>query len=218
VDGEIPLKRMTIVPDAAGESVAWRTDGEIDTSDSYALCRCGRSTSKPFCDGSHERADFNGTETASRAPYLDQAGEQVGPRLVLTDAPALCAFARFCDRAGQIWNLVERDDPNSADLTRREAADCPSGRLVAWEREGLGVVEPDLAPAIGVVADPQQGVAGPLWIQGGVELVGADGAPYERRNRVTVCRCGASRNKPFCDGSHAAIGFTDDGNPNPQQV
>ena len=211
VDGQIPLSRMTIVPDASGDSVEWRNDGQIETPSTYALCRCGRSATKPLCDGSHESGRFDGTETASRAPYLDQAGEQVGPQLVLTDAPALCAFARFCDRAGQIWNLVERDDPSSADLTRREAADCPSGRLVVWDRESRAVVEPNLEPAIGVVADPQQRVAGPLWVQGGIELIGADGLAYERRNRVTLCRCGASQNKPFCDGSHAAIGFADEG-------
>jgi CDGSH-type Zn-finger protein len=57
--------------------------------------------------------------------------------------------------------------------------------------------------------DPVQGVAGPLCVRGGIPVVGADGEPYEVRNRVTLCRCGASRNKPFCDGSHAAVGFTD---------
>jgi CDGSH-type Zn-finger protein len=42
-----------------------------------------------------------------------------------------------------------------------------------------------------------------------VQVIGADGFAYEVRNRVTLCRCGASRNKPFCDGSHASIGFSD---------
>jgi CDGSH-type Zn-finger protein len=40
-----------------------------------------------------------------------------------------------------------------------------------------------------------------------VRVVAADGTPYEVRNRVTLCRCGNSRNKPFCDGSHEDVGF-----------
>ncbi|WP_422015638.1 CDGSH iron-sulfur domain-containing protein [Roseateles sp.] len=57
--------------------------------------------------------------------------------------------------------------------------------------------------------DTAKGVSGPLWVRGGVEVVGADGGAYEVRNRVAPCRCGASANKPFCDGAHVASGFTD---------
>jgi CDGSH-type Zn-finger protein len=60
------------------------------------------------------------------------------------------------------------------------------------------------------VEDPAEGVSGPLWLRGGIPVFAADGFAYEVRNRVTLCRCGASKNKPFCDGSHAAIKFTDD--------
>jgi CDGSH-type Zn-finger protein len=52
--------------------------------------------------------------------------------------------------------------------------------------------------------------AGPLWLRGGVQVIGADGFHYELRNRVTLCRCGASQNKPFCDGTHASIKFQDE--------
>jgi CDGSH-type Zn-finger protein len=40
-----------------------------------------------------------------------------------------------------------------------------------------------------------------------VSLIAADGFAYETRNRVTLCRCGQSQNKPFCDGAHASIKF-----------
>ena len=52
--------------------------------------------------------------------------------------------------------------------------------------------------------DPSRG---PIWLRGGISLTSADGYQYEVRNRMTVCRCGASRNKPFCDGSHASIKY-----------
>ena len=209
VEGSVPIARQTIVADDAGNSVGWRQGEQLETRAEHALCRCGQSANKPFCDDSHLRVGFDGTETASRDPYLTQATEQDGPTLILTDAEPLCAFARFCDVAGQVWNLVEQGGPEAARLTAQEAGLCPSGRLVAWDRETKKALEPDLDPSIGIVEDPAEGVAGPIWVRGGIPISGADGQTYEVRNRVTLCRCGASANKPFCDGSHASIGFTD---------
>lgn len=187
--------------------MTWEKGPEFEVGESYDLCRCGQSANKPFCDESHKRVGFDGTEVASREPYLSQAQEQDGPDLTLTDAPALCAFARFCDADGQVWNLVETPGRSSAVL--RETSNCPSGRLVSWNLAERKALEPELDPSIGVVEDPQQGVSGPYWVRGGITVTSADGTDYEVRNRVTLCRCGASRNKPFCDGSHAATGFTD---------
>jgi CDGSH-type Zn-finger protein len=209
VEGTVPIASQTIVTDDAGNSVEWRQGPALETEARYALCRCGQSANKPFCDASHLRVGFDGTETASREPYRAQATEQVGPTLMLTDAQPLCAFARFCDVAGQVWNLVDEEGPEAARLTAQEAGLCPSGRLVAWSRETKQALEPELEPSIGIVEDPAEGVAGPLWVRGGIPISGADGQAYEVRNRVTLCRCGASSNKPFCDASHVSIGFTD---------
>ena len=60
-----------------------------------------------------------------------------------------------------------------------------------------------------MVEDPALECSGPLWVRGGITVESKDGSSYERRNRVTLCRCGASSNKPFCDGSHASIKFDD---------
>jgi len=58
-----------------------------------------------------------------------------------------------------------------------------------------------------VVDDPTPHGGGPLGLRGGIPVIAADGFAYEVRNRVTLCRCGQSKNKPFCDGTHAAIKF-----------
>jgi hypothetical protein len=79
--------------------------------------------------------------------------------------------------------------------------------LVAWDKSRGAAIEPELAPSIGLVEDPAEGCSGPLWLRGGIAVVSADGEEYEVRNRMTLCRCGGSRNKPFCDGTHAAIKF-----------
>ncbi len=210
VSGGVPLAKQTIVSDAEGNSEDWKQGAPLKTEDSYALCRCGHSKNKPFCDGSHAKARFDGTETASREPYREQAQVMEGPAMALTDAQALCAFARFCDPNGQVWGqVVHTDDPRIRALFVRQVNNCPSGRLVAWDRSTGKPVEHALPVSIGIVEDPVEEVSGPLWLRGGIPLVSADGFAYEVRNRVTVCRCGASKNKPFCDGSHAAIKFRD---------
>lgn len=207
VDGAVPLATQTITSNDDGDSLDWREGDEIATDTPYRLCRCGGSGSKPFCDGSHVTNGFDGTETASRAPYDELATQRRGPRLVLSDAPSLCAGARFCDPAGSVWRLALRRDDDAVALARHEATHCPSGRLVVRDADTDEVLEPVLPPSIGLVVDPAAGVAGPLWVRGGVRVIAADGEPYEVRNRMTLCRCGASQNKPFCDGSHRAIGF-----------
>jgi len=163
VSGGIPLTRQTIGTDSAGESEKWSEGETFPTKESYALCRCGRSSTKPFCD-----------------PH------------------------------GKVWNQVTgTQDPQVRANFIRQVGNCPSGRLVAWERASGAAIEPDLQKSIGVIEDPAERVSGPLWLRGGIPVIAADGFAYEVRNRVTLCRCGASANKPFCDGSHVKVGFRD---------
>lgn len=210
VSGDLPLAEATIGANAEGESIRWEEGRKFLHAASYALCRCGHSGKKPFCDGTHVKIGFDGTETASREPYAEQAKLIEGPVMSLSDVESLCAFARFCDPNGQVWRLVkETGEPKAKRDFVRQTNDCPSGRLVAWENATGKPVEHRLAPSIGVVEDPAEKCSGPLFVRGGVQIKSADGFLYEVRNRVTLCRCGASNNKPFCDGSHAAIKFAD---------
>lgn len=210
VTGGVPLVRAEIVPNEAGESESWRETERIEAPDPYILCRCGHSKRKPFCDGSHVLEDFDGTETAEHDLYFQTASQVRGPGLALLDVRKLCAEARFCDRAGGLWNLIEHcDDPTVAQLVEEEAANCPSGRYVVCEPDGTPH-EPSLDPSIALVEDPQLGVSGPLWVRGRILVRSGEGEPYEVRNRVTLCRCGRSKNKPFCDCSHIAVHFRDD--------
>jgi CDGSH-type Zn-finger protein len=211
VSGHVPLAKQTIRTDAQGGSEQWVEGKTYPAQEKYALCRCGHSHTKPFCDGTHAKIGFDGTETASRMPYEKQAQVVDGPVMQLHDVERLCAFARFCDPNGQVWNQVSRtDDERVHAAFVRQVGNCPSGRLVALDRSTGRAVEPHLPRSIGLVEDPAQGCAGPLWLRGGVPVVSADGFHYEVRNRVTLCRCGQSKNKPFCDGTHAAIKFRDE--------
>ena len=99
-----------------------------------ALCRCGHSKNKPFCDNSHEDAGFR-----------------------------------------DYGAIGENGDDNAA-----------SGGLLR----------------IKAIKN------GPLVLQGNVTLKGGTGRKSWQGKQVTLCRCGSSRNKPFCDGQHKVVGFT----------
>ncbi len=205
VSGSVPLAVQVIRTNEKGESTEWVEGKSFSVTAQYALCRCGQSKNKPFCDGTHQKIGFDGTETASHSSVLEQAEVLDGPSMQLADAEGLCAFARFCDPNGKVWNQVaSTDDPEMRRQFVHQVGMCPSGRLLAIDKQTGKTIEPHLAQSIGVVEDPSIECSGPLWVRGGVPLGSADGSNYEIRNRMTLCRCGRSENKPFCNGSHAA--------------
>jgi CDGSH-type Zn-finger protein len=160
------------------------------------------------------KVNFHGTETAGQEPYLKQAKTFEGPELRLTDVEDLCASARFCHRGGGIWNLMPKSDNiDTKHLVIQESYDCPSGRLVVWNKKTKKTLGPKLEQSIGVIEDPQMGISGPIWVRGCIPVESADGKLYTVRNRVTLCRCGKSSNKPFCDSSHYPEEHEHEGNP-----
>src|SRR5271154_4776598 len=135
VTGNIPLAEQTIVTDAQGGSEAWKEGASFPAQEKYPLCRCGQSRKKPFCDGTHAKIGFDGTETTGRRPYFDQANGFDGSSLALLDVESLCAFGRFCDPHGKVWNQVSRtDDPKVRSMFIRQVENCPAGRLVVWDK------------------------------------------------------------------------------------
>jgi len=108
--------------------------GGADAGMRLTLCRCGASANKPYCDGSHAKAEFAATgEPASKeSPALETRG---GPL------------------------------------------------------------------QLSVIPD------GPLKFTGPLEIVSGSGRTIERTNQTWLCRCGASANKPYCDGTHKRNGF-----------
>ena len=210
VRGTPPLHLQTIEPNAKGQSWSYRQGTEFKVKDKTALCRCGHSKSKPYCDGTHAKVPVDLEETATFEPMLNAAEEIDGPRYSLTDNERYCAFGRFCDNGERIWNEVQIAGDQHAELALYMAHQCPAGRLLIWDRASGEPVEKPLPPSLSLIEDPGAGCSGPLVLRGGIRVESAKGESYEIRNRQALCRCGASSNKPFCDGSHASMKFQDD--------
>lgn len=205
--GNVPLSEKIIV--SKGEINEFRDGRKLPQAEEYALCRCGESKNAPFCDGSHEIVGFIGTEKASREKYEDRADLFEGPELDLLDDNR-CAFARFCHREdGKVWGLTKNsDNPKFREEAIIAASECPAGRLVAYDKTGKAI-EPYYEASIEILQDPEKEASGPIFVKGNIPIESSDGYTYEIRNRVTLCRCGKSRNTPFCDATHISTKYTD---------
>jgi CDGSH-type Zn-finger protein/ferredoxin len=208
VHGQVPITRRRIVCSADGEPLAWETTEPLaEGDDEVWLCRCGRSSNKPFCDGTHETWDFPGEETAPTTGYEQRMQVLGGVGIVVRDDRSVCIHAGFCtNRATSVWKMVGGEDAGDEAVRAQVIAmieRCPSGALTYRLEPDGEDVEVDVGRTIGVVDD------GPLLVNGGIEIRRSDGQPMERRNRVALCRCGQSSQKPLCDGSHVEVGFHD---------
>ena len=177
----------------------------IEAPPAYSLCRCGGSKNKPFCDGTHNSNNFNGQEFASKDTAADRAESFAGDGITIHDDKSRCSHAGVCtDNLRQVFRLgVEPwTDPSAAeaDEIARVISLCPSGSLSYSLSGSSEPVEHPEGPSITVVKDA------PLAVRG-VQVVSGDGEAYDTRERQTLCRCGGSRNKPFCDGAHWYMGF-----------
>ena len=183
--------------------------GEVcTTSGTSCLCRCGGSRSKPFCDGTHASFAFDGTESADHSQIAERrVSYVVDENLTVYDDRTRCAHFGQCTDG--LPNVFGGDpdfvQPGSADPDRiaEVVAGCPSGALAYALGDDAHPVEVVRFPAVKPIVDA------PYRIVGGIEVTGSDGEAYEVRARQTLCRCGQSANKPFCDGSHWYAGFRD---------
>jgi len=202
VSKDIPLNQL-IITKGKDEYVYKESKIYINNKD-YKLCRCGRSKNKPFCDGSHFIHKFDGECTASKEPICKRAKTYTGDKYTMEDTENLCAFARFCHiKNTDSWNLVETaNTTEEEELLKKSVIECPSGRLVLYDKKTKEVIEPEYKKEISLLEDPANDCMGPLWVKGNIPIEDQDGNTLEIRNRVTLCRCGASKNKPYCDSSH----------------
>jgi CDGSH-type Zn-finger protein/truncated hemoglobin YjbI len=186
---------------------------DIPTRPQMALCRCGNSANKPFCDGTHARIDFTSKKDPKRVP--DRRDTYAGTAVTILDNRGICAHSGFCtDRLSSAFHagqdtFVTPSGARMDDLVRAVRS-CPSGAL-SYAIDGVEArsqVDRVRPPAIEVSKD------GPYRITGGIEIKDGQGNDEPRntgssREHYSLCRCGHSLNKPFCSGMHWYVDFHD---------
>lgn len=208
VKGGVPLVHKTQIVSEHGEPLTWQKVSEISVGEEdYYLCRCGRSSKAPFCDGTHRQDEFDGTETANTSG----AGNRKfriprGTHIIVEKDPLLCMQSGFCGFSdAQLSQLVaSTQDTKMRALVMTMIEHCPSGALTYRIEEDSPDIEPDIPEQIAITTEITSDgpIAGPLWVTSGIPIERSDGQPFETRNRVTLCNCGHSCNKPLCDGAH----------------
>ena len=211
VTGNIPLKRLKQVMSDKFEPLSWQelTPREPE-GEAYELCRCGLSENLPFCDGKHARAGFDGTETArTDGSTLRSVTYRAKDGFNVTKIIPLCMSAGFCVRVDTaIDELTELGEGEEARQTAiKMVEDCPAGSLIYRLTPDGEIMELELPPTIAeTIEGTSYGtIRGPFWVMGYIPIQRADGVPFVARNRVTLCGCGMSSNKPLCDGTHRVL-------------
>ncbi len=180
----------------------------LPTKDVVALCRCGYSETKPFCSGMHKQIGFSSANLSDG--NKDRRIDYVGNEITIHDNRAICAHAGFCtDNLRSVWDSKRTPwiDPNGAEAAEIMAVVrmCPSGAL-SYSIGGVESRDRERGPAVLVSSN------GPYYVTGSIELVDAPWGQGASLEHYALCRCGGSKNKPFCDGTHWSIGFADDTN------
>ena len=177
----------------------------IECKPTMAICRCGHSNKKPFCDAEHRKIGFSDENTADKDANkeISYAGQQ----LTIHDNRAACAHVGFC--TDQLANCFRHKQdpwihPDAEDVEKviEVIRKCPSGALsysINDEKHNVFSANPSITIIKG----------GPLAVTGGIELLEQTFANGVSTEHYTLCRCGASKNKPFCDGSHWNTDFKD---------
>lgn len=183
--------------------------GPIETKETMALCRCGRSANKPFCDGTHAKIGFSSAKLEGRVE--DKRENYKHKNITIHDNRGICAHAGRCtDGLSSVFRLKEEPwihaDAAIADEIIATIQKCPSGALSYSVDDVEHPNRDGSEPTIFVAPN------GPYVVSGEPDLVDTTRAEGASKEHFTMCRCGGSKNKPFCDGTHWYNNFTDDKN------
>lgn len=189
-------------------SILRMADGrQFEAKSSCALCRCGGSRNKPFCDGTHKANGFTSAKGEGGQP--DRIDHYPGKNITIHDNRGLCAHAGECtDNLPDVFRIGHEPwiDPDGADAARVAAVikRCPSGALGYTLNERL---YRDTGDPESIAFAPN----GP-YVVCGAQLTGVV-PPQGFSDHCTLCRCGGSKNKPFCDGTHWNLKFDEHAPP-----
>ncbi len=181
-------------------------DGSVaEAKPLIALCRCGHSKNKPYCDGSHNDAGFDGS--AQDVSARDKVYSYDGNAATVHYNKLLCSHAGECGKhAGNIFNPKNKPwcapDAGTLEQIKTVVAACPSGALsystADSARDALCSDEVEISVETN----------GPFRVKN-VPIEVDYWADGQSAREYVLCRCGLSKNKLFCDGTHVDEGWSD---------
>ena len=209
-----PEKKPNIIPTPDGPYLVKNLEnfanqkGPLESKETMALCRCGGSANKPFCDGTHKRIGFSSAKLEGRVE--DKRDNYRGKQITIHDNRGICAHAGYCtDGLSSVFRLREEPwihpDAASVDQIIATIQKCPSGAL-SYSVDDAEHRDRGGEPTIFVAPN------GPYEVSGGLDIADTTRAEGASKEHFSLCRCGGSKNKPFCDGTHWHIEFKDDKN------
>ncbi len=184
-NGPIQVSGESITLQYCGEAV------EVEAGKDVYICRCGESKNAPFCDGSHAKVGF-----VAEPGVGDKKEIKVweGKTIRTFFNPNTCMHALYCKPLKDLRARELDGDTEAAAEIARIVTSCPSGAL-NYESTEVQAPEVGEQPAL----DVREG--GELRIQQAFEI-NATAGERQDMSRATLCRCGLSKNKPWCDGAH----------------
>jgi len=180
----------------------------IECKEKMALCRCGGSSNKPFCDGTHSKNGFSGERMSEKNIHNERSYE--GKDITINDNRTICSHSAECVKnLNKVFDTDKKPwitpDNATAEEIMKVIKRCPSGAL-SYTVSGRQVRNFDREKEITVSKN------GPYNVKGGIHLNVEKELQPPASEHFALCRCGASKNKPYCDGSHSGINFTDESN------
>ncbi|MDA3818618.1 MAG: glutamate synthase-related protein [Prolixibacteraceae bacterium] len=174
-----------------------------------ALCRCGQSKSKPFCDGTHGKIGWKDEKLEGRQPRV--VDSYVGKTITIHDNRGICAHIGNCTNGlPKVFQMGVEPwiNPNAETVEKiiETIKKCPSGAL-SYSIDGVKYDKFSMHPEIVVTKD------GSYYVKGSIQF--NDNDHPESTEHYALCRCGKSKNKPFCDGQHWYTNFSDLGEITP---
>ena len=199
-NGPLIVRNLTSLKNSKSEAIA--------AKEVMALCRCGKSGDKPFCDGTHAAINFSDEKRTDGT--WDKRNNYAGKNITVHDNRGICSHASYCaDNLESVFNADREPwvdpDAESVQTIIDVIKTCPSGAL-SYSIDGVEHRDQQRDPNITVSKD------GPYFVAGGIELKDASWGKEASKEHFALCRCGQSKNLPFCDGTHRNVDFHDDKN------
>lgn len=183
-----------------GKNIVFENETIEDLQSVTPICRCGQSKSMPYCDGYHEKTGLKTDKLDDRAKnqWKEYSGEDITVHFNL----GLCSHGQTCLKGlPSVFNIDKKPWIDVSKASTKEIINavkkCPSGALT-YTKDGHHETEFEYEDSIVIAKE------GPIFVKGDIDLVDDMNSLNElvSKNRFTLCKCGKSKNKPFCDGTH----------------